>query len=1007
MAKIRFGIVFLLFSCFFSVTNTAGKEPAVSHEIEVVVHRGANHLAPENTWASAQAALEKGATWIEVDVRCSRDHVLYNLHDPLLNRTTNGKGYIGDWLSADIDQLDAGSWFSSRFKGVHVPRMSVMLDSLKGRSNVFFDVKSGTPVADLIKLVRAKGFTNKSFFWFGDSNMLKAFVKLAPEMKIKVNASDVVGIKRWMKICRPSYVEISPRYITDDVKSFCRKNGIKIMAAVLEGAGEDAYREAISKQPDLVNIDRPELFLRLIQEQKDDAAIKQNPLSDYVDPRIGSEGLGRVFIGPAYPFGMVRPSPDCTVNPNSGWLPMPEQVNGFAQVHVSGTGGGPKYGNILVMPFTGGQNRTSYIDYRKNETMKLGYYATTFRHSNIKTEITTARRASFYRFTYPADSVKSLLIDAGFFLGEQPVPDAREAQQFVGSEIRIVSDHAVAGYSRIRGGWNNGKAYTVYFYAETDRPFIQTRTWKNDSIQNKNEQYDSGKKVGSLLRFAQADSVIQLKVGISFVSELKARENCREDIPEWSFEQVRNKLVYSWEKLFHKIEIPKDTPLKQKRMFYTALYHTMLMPSDRTGDNPLWTDAEPYYDDFYAIWDTYRTSLPLITLIDPEREVSIVRSLINIYKRDGYMPDARSGNCNGRTQGGSNAEIVIADAFAKQLPGINYEEGLKAMLKDATVPPGGNEEAEGRGGLVPYLQLGYIPYGIPRAGNRTVEYSTCDYAIAQVAKGLGHTDLYKQYLKQSGNWRNLWRADYTYDGVKGFIMPKDEKGNWLDDISFGHSNLQKPTFRYTPVTFEGPWYTPWWDTFFYEGTSWEYSICIPHAVPEVIQACGGAGAFERRLDKFFDKGYFNVNNEPSFIAPCLYHWIGKPWRSSDRIREIISRSYNDGSVGLPGNDDSGAMSSWLAFHFMGIYPNAGEDYYLINSPFLKETVIKPADGVTFTIKAQGLSDKKRYIIGAELNGKPYPYSAIRHSAIVKGGVLVLKMGEKPTEWGKKLLPDYK
>lgn len=203
-------------------------------------------------------------------------------------------------------------------------------------------------------------------------------------------------------------------------------------------------------------------------------AAQEARLSDYVDPRIGSEGLGRVFIGPSCPYGMVKPSPDCTVHPNSGWLPMPEQVNGFSQVHVSGTGGGPKYGNILVMPFGKGMDQLNHIDYRKDETIRLGYYATEFQRTGIYTEITTAPRASFYRFTYPEDSLKSLLVDAGFFLGEQPTPDAREAQQFVGSEIQIISDHEVMGYTRIRGGWNNGRAYTVYFYAVTDHPFVQT-----------------------------------------------------------------------------------------------------------------------------------------------------------------------------------------------------------------------------------------------------------------------------------------------------------------------------------------------------------------------------------------------------------------------------------------------------------------------------------------------------------------------------------------------------
>ena len=705
------------------------------------------------------------------------------------------------------------------------------------------------------------------------------------------------------------------------------------------------------------------------------------------------------------PFGMVKPSPDCTVSPNSGWLPMPVQVNGFAQVHVSGTGGGPKYGNILVTPFGKGLDSNKHIDYRKYEDIKLGYYATTFKNSGIKTEITTALRASFYKFTYPKDSLKSLMIDAGFFLGENPIPDSREAQQFIGSEIKIVSDTEVEGYTRIRGGWNNGKAYTVYFYAQTDKPFVDWKTWKGDKISKETVQFDSYQKTGALLRFANSDSIVNLKVGISFISSAKAHENLKKDIPHWSFDEVLKNLTAEWEKLLCKITISENASEKLKKMFYTGLYHTMIMPADRNGENPLWFDNEPYYDDFYAIWDTYRTSLPLITIIDPKREVDLVRSLINIYKRDGYMPDARSGNSNGRTQGGSNADIVVADAFVKGLKGIDYELGLQAMLKDATVPPGGNEEAEGRGGLIPYLELGYVPFGIDRAGNRTVEYAFCDYAIAVVAKGLGKEELYKHYMKQSENWKNLWRDDYEHEGAKGFIMPRDKDGKWLDRLPFGHSKKLKPTYEYTPVTSEGPWYTPWWSTFFYEATSWEYSLSIPHDVDGLIAKCGGKEMFEKRLDTFFDKEFFNVNNEPSFLSPCLYHWIGKPHRSSDRIRDIIEKNYNDSAIGLPGNDDSGAMSSWLAFHMIGLYPNAGHDYYLINTPHVDYTAINLEGGKKFEIIAPALSEKNIYIKSVKLNGKDYPYSTLRHQDIVNGGKLVIELSETPTNWGEKMFSE--
>lgn len=727
-----------------------------------------------------------------------------------------------------------------------------------------------------------------------------------------------------------------------------------------------------------------------------------NRHTDFVDPRIGSEGLGRVCISPCTPFAMVRPSPDCTPAPNSGWLPMPERVDGFAQVHVSGTGGGPKYGNILIQPYTGDFNRILQYGYRESETISLAYYSTTYKNSGITTEITATDRSTAYRISYPKKGNKALKIDPGFFLGESPIPDAREAQQFVGSQIQILSDHEVAGYSRIRGGWNNGRDYTVYFYLTTDVPASDCATWKGDSISNAGFQYDSGEKTGALLKFPESTDTLNVRIGISFISELKARHNYESESQGKTFAEIRQEAEDKWEKLLSKVDVDPSTSEAYKRMLYTALYHTMLMPSDRTGENPRWTDSAPYFDDYYALWDTYRTSMPLLAIIDPQRLADMINSLINIWKRDGFMPDARSGNCNGRTQGGSNADVVIADACVKGITGIDYEEGLRAMLTDATVPPAGNGEAEGRGGLHEYLDLGYVPHGIDRAGNRTVEYSLCDFAIAQVAQRLGKKEIAKKYLKQSESWKNLWRDDYEHDGARGFIMPRDAQGNWLDSLTFGHSKKQHPTYRYTPLTFEGPWYTPWWSMFFYEASSWEYSLSIPHDVDGLITKCGGPKAFDRRLDTFFDKGYFNVNNEPSFMTPLLYHWIGRPDKSSDRIREIIDSHYDDTPHGLPGNDDAGAMSSWLVFNMAGIYPNAGHDYYLIHSPLLKSVTFNLADDKKFSITTEGFSDKNKYIAAAYLNGEPHPGSTLSHADLAAGGELRLVMTDRPTDWGKTL-----
>ena len=685
----------------------------------------------------------------------------------------------------------------------------------------------------------------------------------------------------------------------------------------------------------------------------------------YVDPRIGSEGVGRTFPGPSMPFGMCKPGPDCTVKPNAGWAPMPEVVTGFSQTHVSGTGGGQKYGNILIMPGSEPQKRVK-------EEFSLGFYATTF-ENGIRTEITTSERCAFYRIHYPSKG--SLLIDATHYLGKNPIPDQREQQQFVGAEVEVVNDHEVRGYSRVRGGWNNGDAYTVYFCLMADKDFYT---------------------VGTVPTVYFSDSIVNIKIGISYVSTQQAKRN----IPDCDFETQLNNVRERWEQLLSRVQIKGSD--KDKRMFYTALYHTMLMPVDKSGENPKWRET-PYYDDYYAIWDTYRSSSPLITLIDPKREVDIVNSLLNIYKREGYMPDARSGDCNGRTQGGSNAEVVIADAFVKGLEGIDYNYALEAMLKDAEVDPGADHEKHGRGGLKEYTELGYIPYGIDRAGTRTIEYAYDDYCIAEVAKGLGRMDIYEHYLKQSANWKNLWRSDYEWDDVKGYIMPRDADGRWLDSVPWGKSKVFHPQIPYTPITKVAPWYLPWWSTFFYEALSAEYSLSIPHDVSGLIEACGGAEAFRKRLDLFFERKRYNVGNEPSFLTPCLYHWIDHPDLTSDRVRQIISDNYTDLPDGLPGNDDSGAMSSWLAFHMLGLYPNAGQSYYLLHAPLIPEWTLQLSNGKTLhgVMKGKGTHFEK-----VMLNGKVLDDARLEHADLMAGGELVFYVSTKRPKEANILFPAW-
>jgi predicted alpha-1,2-mannosidase len=734
--------------------------------------------------------------------------------------------------------------------------------------------------------------------------------------------------------------------------------------------------------------------------------LQAQPHYAYIDPFIGSSGEGNVFIGPSCPFGMVKPGPDCNISSNSGYsadtaLP----VFGFSQVHVSGTGGGPKYGNVSIMPFEGTFTSIHQESLRSQEKARAGYYGVQLKKWNIKTEITCSPSVAFYRFIFSENKEKGIKIDLGTFLGEEPIPDAREAQQFVGSEVEIISDREARGYTRIRGGWNNGRSYTVYFSVVFDKPFSQCGTWCGyDILPSIKYHADNGEKTGAFLIFNDpSPDTIQAKIGISFISSLKARENINREISHWSFWRTMTETQGRWENLISRIEVDPSASRELKTMFYTALYHTMLMPVDRTGENPLWISEEPYYDDYYALWDTYRTSHPLITLISPSRQADIVRSLLDIYRVDGYMPDARSGNSNGRTQGGSNAEVLIADAWSKGLKGINYGLALKAMLKDATVPPGGNEEKEGRGGLVDYNRLGYISDNYVRAGNRTLEYAFNDFCIAQLAKGMGRNGEYHRFLKQSDNWKNLWRNVEDH-GSTGFIMPRSASGQWIDSTRCDLSDGQHTFVRYSPLAQEWPICVCWWCGFFYEGNSWEYSFFVPHDIPGLIQKSGGNDAFRKRLDTFFDNGYYNVANEPSFLTPCLYHWIGRPDLSSVRIHDIVDKNYSGAHTGIPGNDDSGAMSSRLAFYMMGIFPNAGHSYYLITTPYFKQTTLHMENGKDFLIIAKNLSPANRYIKSVTLNGKPYQQAWLEHSTMEGGGKLILEMDDNPEGWGKSSLP---
>lgn len=703
-------------------------------------------------------------------------------------------------------------------------------------------------------------------------------------------------------------------------------------------------------------------------------------LTRYVDPLIGADCAGSTTVGPSMPFGMVKPGPDCTDFYTTGYMPMKIPVEGFSQNHLSGTDGPSRYGNILLMPFSKGLEMDDHTAMRETEEITLGHYMCTLGGSSIKTEITAGERAAVYRITYPSTApVHGLEIDAGHCLGDCEPNDDHEFQWNIdGEAIWSESDPCVvSGFSLTDGGVGYTVPYYVYFHIILSSPAVDcVRTDKSVNL-----VFD--------------DDVITARVGISYLSPEKAKENAASVSAD--FEKTEDALLNAWRPLLEQIRLPKNTPENDKRLFYTSIYHAYQMPTDRSGE--VSGGAAVDYDDYYALWDTYRTVMPLITILDEQRAADIINGMLEIWKREGYLPDLRAGGVNGSVQGGTTADAVISDAFFKGVRGVDYQTALDAMLTDAYKDPGPKGGAEGRRGLDDYIRLGYVPSDrYIRAGSRTIDYSFLDYLISKVADSLGRKDIAADLEMRSHNWKNVWDSTAHALGLHGFMVPKSEEGCFGDTIMLLRIPREPIAIHDAPSSkgLENTWWIQ-----FYEANSIESCLCVPHDVEGLIELCGGREEFERRLDICFDGGYIDAGNEPSFLSSCLYHWVGRPDRSYDRVKELMD-GFFAGPCGIPGNDDSGAMSAWYIFHALGLYPDAGFPFYLLHTPSVPESKIRLSNGNTFKIVAKGLSLQNHFITSATLNGKPYPYSTISHEDLMRGGKLEFVMGSEPGEWGREM-----
>jgi len=727
----------------------------------------------------------------------------------------------------------------------------------------------------------------------------------------------------------------------------------------------------------------------------------QRAALDRVDPLVGSLNGGNTTSGAQVPFGFISFGPDTASFDFSGFTngynPSAEMI-GFSYTHESGTGGESKYGNFRVTPTVGALSQRNLIYPWKDEKAEPGYYAVTMgrQGQQVRTELTATRLVGYSRFTFPANVKANLLLEVSSRIrmrsSGSSVPSSRQAA--TDGSVTITDPRHAEGFISMTGGWNPAP-YTLYFAAEFSRDAAESGTWDQDRLypgRNRASGVDQTPRtmesyrnqLGAFFTFdASKGAGVEMRLAVSFVSVAQAKQTLAGE-KSASFDEVRRRASKQWTDVLAKIDVEGGTE-KQKSIFYTALYRSHLMPHDLTGENVWWKSGAPHYEDFYTLWDTFRTLHPLFTLIEPERQSAMVQSLLDTYRHTGWLPDARIAGANGMTQGGSNGDVLLADALVKKLPGVDSQLAYEAVRKDADTGVSDDRSwYEGRQ-LDDWKRLGYMSLAYQRSGSRTLEYAADDYSVATVAHLLGKEDDAQHFLASSANWKNLW------DQSARCIHPRYADGTYLENFECDHLYPDSLLL--------------WWDAPFYEGSSTQYSTYTPQDFYALIDLLGGRQAATRWFDRLFDEGLYTQGNEPDLLAAYTYIYMGRQDRTAERVRAILAKEYHTGRAGLPGNDDAGTMSSWYVWSSIGLYPLAGQPVYFVGSPIFSKVTIHLAGDKTFSVRCANISASAKYVQSAELNGKPLHRAWLTHQEIVAGGKLNLRMGDTPIHWDTELPPD--
>ena len=729
-------------------------------------------------------------------------------------------------------------------------------------------------------------------------------------------------------------------------------------------------------------------------------------LARWVDPMIGTRGAGNAIHGALVPHGMVKLSPDTDLA--AGAVDSYEYddafIEGFSHTQLQGPGGsGYGYSQILVVPASGplrvgaGENASRYS--HAAEWAEPGYYAVDLLDSGIHAELSATGHAGLHRYTFPAGAPARLLIDLGHSLGES-----------TGGRLEVVGDEVIRGCADyqvhplvallLADAAAGTGASRVCFHARFDPPFSEHGTWsapEGERVARPGSRRAGGPHSGAWAGWAAGDErTVELRLGLSLIDEDGAAANLEAETAGRSFAALRAAARKSWNCLLGRIRVSGGTP-EALTSFYTALYHSHFAPADYTeaggrfysaadgrGAVSRWQTGRFYTDDWCA-WDTFRTSRPLATLIEPEVVDDVVRSYLHLYQQGGWLPKC-SWHAAGysRVMIGNHAVAIIADARVKGFTGFDAEVAWEAVAKAAAVddnPPGFADGLCGYFNLgTPsgYLQQGYVSHECdPTQGaSMTLEYAYDDWAAARLAAALGREDERARFDERAGNWRRQWDAE------TGFMRGRHADGSWVSP--FDPAEI---------ADFND----------FCEASAWIYTWFVPHDPAGLMERMGGREAFIARLDTFFDDGHFDPSNEPSFHVPWLYNRAGRPDRTQRRVLELLDGAFAAAPGGLPGNDDAGATSAWYVLAACGLFPLApGEPRYEISTPLFERVALRlhPAHhpGGEFVILAPRSDPEAMFIQSASLNGAPLERSWLRHAEISAGGTLRLELGRQPAGW---------